>query len=76
MCKLCENKLDYAYIYEGWVYIKCNNCGTQDTTGLPINFCPWCGEKITGNKSIMPKIVPRAWKYQMQEQEAENYEGI
>lgn len=76
MCKLCENKLNYVHIHEGWIYINCNYCGGQNTANLPINFCPWCGEKLNGKERMMPKITPRDWKYQMQEQEAENHEEI
>ena len=71
MCKLCENKLDYAYINEGWLYVTCNNCCSKDTSEIPIHFCPWCGEKLKEKESMMPKITPRDWKYQMQDQEAE-----
>lgn len=68
MCKLCDNKLSYAKVKDGWMYIDVDNCNFS----FPIHYCPWCGEKLKGKERMMPRITPRDWKYQMQEQEAED----
>ena len=72
MCKLCEGKLDYARIEEGWLYIESEIDKVYDMT-FPCSYCPWCGEKMPDER-MMPRITPRSWKHQMQEQEAENEE--
>jgi hypothetical protein len=70
MCELCNNHLTYAQIKGGWLYLI--EEGDSDAViTFPIEYCPWCSKKITEQR-MMPKITPRDWKYQMQEQEAEN----
>ena len=69
MCKLCENKLDYAKIEEGWLHLQDESLPNAVIT-FPVHYCPWCGTKL--EERMMPKITPRSWKHQMQEQEAEN----
>lgn len=76
MCKLCGGKLDYAYIEDGWLYIESEILYKAKEISFPISFCPWCGAKLTEKERMMPKVTPRDWKYQMQEQEAENYEEV
>lgn len=72
MCKLCENKLDYAKIEEGWLYLEDESIPDGVIT-FPCHHCPWCGEEMREERT-MPRITPKEWKYQMQEQEAENEE--
>ena len=73
MCKLCEGKYETAHIDEnGWLHVQADGDKVSFTC-FPIGYCPWCGEKVN-QKLKMPKITPRDWKYQMQEQEAENEE--
>ena len=71
MCKLCDNKLDYAKIEEGWLYLEDESMPKAVIT-FPCHYCPWCGEDMSGDERMMPKITPREWKEQMREQEAEN----
>lgn len=73
MCKLCENKLDYAKIEEGWLYLQEESLPNAVIT-FPISYCPWCANKLAQGR-MMPRITPKEWKHQMQEQEAENGEG-
>lgn len=71
MCDLCEGKgLDYAKIKNGWLYMS-DDAFPEAVFTFPVHFCPWCGKKQKDER-MMPKITPRDWKYQMQEQEAEN----
>lgn len=70
MCKLCENKLPYARIDNGWLYIE-SNIDPGCRAVFAVGYCPWCGKEITDSR-MMPKITPKEWKYQMQEQESEN----
>lgn len=72
MCKLCEGKLDYARIEEGWLYIESEINKVYDMT-FPCSYCPWCGEKIN-NERMMPRIVTHHMKEEMREQEAESYD--
>ena len=69
-CKLCEQKLDWAWIDEGWLYMQHPNTKEEMLT-FPVHFCPWCGKKFDEER-MMPKITPKEWKHQMQEQEVEN----
>ena len=70
MCKLCEGKYETAHIDEnGWLHVQVTG-NKVSFTCFPISYCPWCGEKVN-QKLKLPKITPRDWKYQMQEQEAE-----
>ena len=69
MCKLCENKSRAGKIVKGWLYLERNG----KTIEFPVHHCPWCGEKQKEER-IMPGITPREWKWEMQEQEAENYD--
>ena len=78
MCKLCENKIDYAWIEEGWLYLMSESLSDAKITvpsdavvTFPCHYCPWCG-KIMREERMMPRITPKEWKHQMQEQEAEN----
>ena len=71
MCRLCEGKYETAYIDEnGWLHVQVTG-NKVSFTCFPISYCPWCGEKVN-QKLKLPKITPRDWKYQMQEQESEN----
>ena len=75
MCKLCDGKYESAHIDEnGWLHVRVIGDKVSFTC-FPINVCPWCGKQVE-QKIKLPKITPRDWKYQMQEQEAENYEKI
>ena len=67
MCRLCEDKTSIGKIKHGWLYIHWE--GGDGT--FPVHFCPWCAKKIKEER-MMPKITPRDWKYQMQEQEVDN----
>ena len=70
MCKLCEGKYETAHIDEnGWLHVQVTG-NKVSFTCFPISYCPWCGEKVN-QKLKLPKITPRDWKYQMQEQEAQ-----
>ena len=74
MCKLCEGKYrpSYFMIQEGWLYVfspESNNSIAE----FPIAYCPWCGTKLKSER-LMPRIMTKEMKYQMQEQEAENYD--
>ena len=71
MCKLCDGEYETAYIDEhGWLHVMV--IGQDNTfTCFPIHYCPWCAKKIK-DQTKLPKITPRDWKYQMQEQEADN----
>ena len=73
MCRLCDGEYETAYIDEhGWLHVMV--IGKDNTfTCFPIHFCPWCGKKVE-DKMKLPKITPRDWKYQIQEQEAERIE--
>lgn len=73
MCKLCEGKLNYANINNGWLILKDEQLPEALIT-FPASYCPWCGTKQK-NDRFMPKVTPREWKHQMQEQEAENYDS-
>ena len=70
MCKLCENKEEGIRIKGGWLTYIDDDYELKAV--IPMSFCPWCGEKLKGKERMMPEITPREWKYQMQEQEAEN----
>ena len=70
MCKLCEGKLTNRRVEDGWLYLEDDQLPNA-IISFPVHFCPWCGKKMDGER-IMPKVTPRDWKYQMQEQEAEN----
>lgn len=69
MCVLCENKSASASLVKGWLYLERNGVSIQ----FPVHYCPWCG-KEQEDERMMPKITPREWKWEMQEQEAENYD--
>ena len=71
MCELCENKVEYATIEDGFLYMEDVNL-PKATITFPVHFCPWCGKDLNVHAHDLPKITPRAWKYQMQEQEEEN----
>ena len=75
MCKLCENKLDYAKIEEDWLYLEDESLPNA-VIAFPCHYCPWCGVKTSRGSfdfgRMMPKITPHDWKEQMREQEAEN----
>ena len=70
MCKLCEERTTYAWIDEGWLYMEDVKIPNGVVT-FPVHYCPWCGRELRDGR-VMPKITPREWKHQMQEQEAEN----
>lgn len=70
MCRLCENKTSIAKINDGWLCIDWDNGGAR----FPVHYCPWCAKKIKEER-MMPKVTPKYWKYEMQEQEAENETG-
>lgn len=70
MCNLCDNQLDYAKIEEEWLYLEDDELEGVVIT-FPCHYCPWCGKKMNGER-MMPRVTPKTWKHQMQEQEAEN----
>ena len=72
MCKLCEERTDYAWIDKGWLYMEDAQIPNGVVT-FPVHYCPWCGRKLDDER-MMPKIVTRDMKEQMREQEAENYD--
>ena len=76
MCKLCEGKYHPAYfeLKEGWLYIFTPE-SDKSVAEFPISYCPWCGTKLKSER-LMPRIITKEMKYQMQEQEAENYEEV
>lgn len=69
MCKLCEGKLTNRKIEEGWLYLEDDQLPNA-VIAFPVHYCPWCGRKLRDER-MMPRITPKAWKEQMQEQEAE-----
>ena len=72
MCKLCEGKLINRKVKDGWLFIIDDQL-PNGSIAFPVHYCPWCG-KEQEDERMMPKITPREWKWQMQEQEAENYD--
>ena len=72
MCGLCDgtSKMSYAEVKEGWLHLYTEEV-KDGMIAFPVTYCPWCGEKVKDSR-MMPKITPRDWKYQMQEQEAED----
>ena len=74
MCKLCEGKIANRKVKDGWLFLIDEQL-PNGKIAFPVHYCPWCGEEQEDER-MMPKITPREWKWQMQEQEAENYEEI
>lgn len=54
MCKLCEGKLEYAKIKEGWLYLEDEQLSDAVIT-FAVHYCPWCGDKLSDER-MMPEL--------------------